>query len=156
MGLLTAAAGTVLFAWLVWSVGPAEIWTGFKQIGWGLIWILILGGLRFAARAAAWTLCIEPPHTLRFAEAFNAVVCGDALGNATPLGPLVGEPAKIACVRGRVPGERSADGAGDRERDLHAVGRGDDRGGRDRAARRRQRGSVRRRGRPAAACTRAQ
>jgi hypothetical protein len=103
MGLLTAAAGTALFAWLVWSVGPAEIWTGFRQIGWGLIWILILGGLRFAARAAAWTLCIEPPYTLGFADAFNAVVCGDALGNATPLGPLVGEPAKIACVRGRVP-----------------------------------------------------
>jgi hypothetical protein len=103
MGLLIAAAGTALFAWLVWSVGPAEIWTGFSQIGWGLVWILILGGLRFAARAAAWTLCIEPPHTLRFADAFNAVVCGDALGNATPLGPLVGEPAKIACVRGRVP-----------------------------------------------------
>jgi hypothetical protein len=30
-------------------------------------------------------------------------VCGDALGNATPLGPIVGEPAKIACVRDRVP-----------------------------------------------------
>jgi len=87
----------------VWSVGPGAIWTGFKQIGWGLGWILALGGLRFAARAAAWTLCIEPPYALRFADAFNAVVCGDALGNATPLGPIVGEPAKIACVRGRVP-----------------------------------------------------
>lgn len=102
-GLLTAAAGTALFVWLVWSVGPGEIWNGFRQIGWGLGWILALGGLRFAARAAAWSLCIEPPHRLRFAEAFNAVVCGDALGNATPLGPFVGEPAKIACVRGRVP-----------------------------------------------------
>lgn len=102
-GLLTAAAGTALFAWLVWSVGPGEIWNGFRQIGWGLGWILVLGGLRFAARAAAWTLCIEPPHKLRFTDAFNAVVCGDALGNATPLGPFVGEPAKIACVRGRVP-----------------------------------------------------
>jgi hypothetical protein len=102
-GLLTAAAGSALFAWLVWTVGPGEIWNGFRQIGWGLGWILALGGLRFAARATAWTLCIEPPHTLRFGEAFNAVVCGDALGNATPLGPFVGEPAKIACVRGRVP-----------------------------------------------------
>jgi len=102
-GLLTAVAGTALFAWLVRSVGPAEIGRGFTQIGWGLGWILALGGLRFAARAAAWTLCIEPPHRLRFGEAFNAVVCGDALGNLTPLGPLVGEPAKIACVRGRVP-----------------------------------------------------
>jgi hypothetical protein len=102
-GLLIAAAGTALFVWLVWTVGPAEIWSGFRQIGWGLGWILILGGLRFAVRAAAWALCVEPPHTLRFADAFSAVVCGDALGNVTPLGPLVSEPTKIACVRGRLP-----------------------------------------------------
>jgi hypothetical protein len=101
-GLLTAAAGTALFIWLVWTVGPREIWTGFQKIGWGLVWILLLGGLRFAARARAWTLCLEPPHTLPFVDAFSASVSGDALGNVTPLGPIVGEPAKIACVRGRV------------------------------------------------------
>ena len=101
-GLLTAAAGTALFIWLVRTVGPGEIWTGFQKVGWGLTWIVMLGGLRFAVRAAAWALCIEPPHTLRFVTAFNAVVSGDALGNVTPFGPLVGEPAKIACVRGQV------------------------------------------------------
>jgi hypothetical protein len=102
-GLLTAVGGAALFAWLVWRIGPREIWGGFLQIGWGLGWILLLGGLRFAVRAAAWAICLEPPHRLRFADAFTAVVCGDALGNATPLGPLVSEAAKIACVRGRVP-----------------------------------------------------
>lgn len=103
VGLLTALAGTGLFAWLVWTIGPREIWGGFRQIGWNLGWILLLGGLRFAVRAAAWALCVEPPHRLRLLDAFNAVVCGDAIGNATPLGPLVGEPAKIACVRDRIP-----------------------------------------------------
>ncbi len=103
LGLLTALAGTALFAWLVWKVGPAEIWTGFRQIGWNLSWILVLGGLRFLMRATAWALCVEPPYRLPVADAFNAVVCGDALGNATPLGPIVGEPAKIACVRHQLP-----------------------------------------------------
>jgi lysylphosphatidylglycerol synthase-like protein len=103
VGLLTAAAGVALFAWLVWRVGPAEIWVGFRKIGWGIAWILLLGGLRFAARAFAWTLTIEPPYRLGFPDAFVAVVCGDAIGNLTPLGPIVGEPAKVACVRGRVP-----------------------------------------------------
>ena len=99
-GFLTAAVGTALFIWLVKN--PTEIWIGCQKVGWGLGWILLLGGLRFAARARAWSLCIEPPHVLRFADAFTAVVCGDALGNVTPLGPIVSEPAKIACVRGRV------------------------------------------------------
>ena len=102
MGLLTALAGLALFAWLVWKIGPAEIWAGFRQVGWGLGWVLLLGGLRFAARAFAWASCLEPPLRLRWADAFVAVVCGDALGNLTPLGPIVGEPAKIACVRRRV------------------------------------------------------
>jgi hypothetical protein len=101
-GLLTAVGGIALFIWLVNRYGPREIWTGVEKIGWGFAWILLLGGLRFAARARAWTLCFEPPHTLPFVDAFSASVCGDALGNVTPLGPIVGEPAKIAWVRGRV------------------------------------------------------
>ena len=102
VGLLTAVAGTALFIWLVLRVGPREIGTGFQKIGWGLAWIFLLGGLRFAARAAAWTRCVEPPHRLPFTTAFGAIVCGDALGNVTPFGPLVSEPTKIAYVRGQL------------------------------------------------------
>lgn len=102
-GLLTAAAGLALFAWLVWSVGPGEIWAAFQKVGWGIAAVVALGGLRFASRAAAWALCVEPPHRLGLGDAFMAVVCGDALGNLTPLGPIVGEPAKVACVRRQVP-----------------------------------------------------
>src|SRR5205085_2964205 len=71
VGLLTAIAGSALFAWLIWTVGPAEIWSGFRQIGWNLGWILLLGGLRFAVRAGAWALCIEPPHRLPLTDAFT-------------------------------------------------------------------------------------
>src|SRR5690349_3372347 len=102
-GVLTAIAGTALFVWLIWTIGPREIWIGFQKIGWGLVWIVALGGLRFAARAAAWSLCVEPPHRLGFLDGFAAVVCGDAMGNITPLGPLASEPTKIACVRGAFP-----------------------------------------------------
>lgn len=100
---LTTAAGAGLFAWLVWRVGPDEIWKGLVQIGWGMIVIVILGGLRLAARAAAWRLAIEPPHRLPMRDAFSAVVCGDTLGNVITLGPLVSEAAKLGFVRGRVP-----------------------------------------------------
>lgn len=102
-GALTTAAGVGLFIWLIWYVGPGEIWEGFRRIGWGLLAIIAIGGLRFAARAAAWRLCLEPPHRLRLWDAFGAVVSGDALGNITPLGPIVGEPAKAAFVRHHIP-----------------------------------------------------
>ena len=102
-GFLVTAAGIALFIWLVWIAGPTAVWEGFRKVGWGLIAIIALSGIRFAMRAAAWARCLEPPHRLRLADAFAAVVSGDALGNATPLGPLVGEPAKVAFVRTRVP-----------------------------------------------------
>ena len=102
-GVLTTAAGVALFIWLIWRVGPAEVWAGFRQIGWGLAAIAAIGGLRFAARAEAWRRSVEPPYDLRFVDAFAAVLSGDALGNITPLGPIVGEPAKAAFVRMRLP-----------------------------------------------------
>jgi hypothetical protein len=102
-GALTTAAGVLLFVWWIQRIGLAEIRSGFAQIGWGLALIVLLGGMRFAARAIAWTLAVEPPHRLRFRDAFGAVVAGDALGNLLPLGPIVSEPAKIAFVRPHLP-----------------------------------------------------
>ena len=100
--VLTGLAGLVLLAWMVSSVGVAEIAADVRQVGWTIVAIVAIGGLRFLLRAAAWRLCLDPPHTLSLGDAFAAVVCGDTIGNLTPLGPLVGEPAKAAFVRGRV------------------------------------------------------
>jgi hypothetical protein len=101
-GVLFAAGGLALLVWVVSRVGVAEIAGDVRKVGWGLAAIIGIGGLRFLLRAAAWRVCLDPPHHLRLRDAFAAVICGDAIGNLTPLGPLVGEPAKAAFVRGRV------------------------------------------------------
>ena len=102
-GVLTAFAGLALLVFVVARVGVAEIATDIRTVGWGLLLVIAIGGLRFLLRAAAWRLCLDPPHALSLGDAFAAVICGDTIGNLTPLGPLVGEPAKAALVRGRVP-----------------------------------------------------
>ena len=101
-GILTALGGLALLAWVVDRVGAQQIFADVRRVGWGIVIIIVLGGLRFLLRAVAWQLSVEPPHRLRLGDAFAAVLCGDAVGNVTPLGPLVGEPAKAAFVRGRV------------------------------------------------------
>jgi hypothetical protein len=101
--VLVAVAGVALLVWVIARVGPAEIAADVRQVGWGIAAVIAIGGLRFLVRALAWRLCLDDPSSLSIRDAFEAVVCGDAIGNLTPLGPLVGEPAKAAFVRGRVP-----------------------------------------------------
>jgi hypothetical protein len=101
-GALTALVGVAALAWQLRDIDPREIWVGIYRVRWGFPAILALAGLRFALRAFAWTRCIEPPARLAFRDAFAAVLAGDAVGNLTPLGPIVSEPAKAAFVRGRV------------------------------------------------------
>lgn len=100
-GALSAAAGIVVFIVFVWTIGPEQIWEGILNVGWMFPVIIALGGLRFFARAYAWRLCSASPH-LPLWRAFTAVLAGDAVGNATPLGPIVGEPAKAALVHGHL------------------------------------------------------
>jgi hypothetical protein len=102
-GLVAAVLGLALFAWFVQRIGPAEIWEGLRDVGWGLVVIVAVAGLRFALRAVAWTTCLEAPHVMPFRSAFAAVLAGDSLGNLTPLGLFASEPAKAAFVRGQIP-----------------------------------------------------
>ena len=100
--LLTAACtfgGVALFAYVVRRTGLAEIAAGMQRIGWGLVAILALGGLRFMLRAACWRLCLPPGAALTFRQALSAFLAGDAVGNVTPLGLLASEPAKIFLTR---------------------------------------------------------
>lgn len=102
-GLLFAAVGLLLFIYFVRKAGIGDILADIRQLGAGFLIILLLSGLRFLARAYAWTLCFESPHRLRLRHALRAYLTGDALGNILPLGIVVSEPAKAALVRDRVP-----------------------------------------------------
>ena len=103
-GLLSVVAGAALFAVVLWRADPREVWQGVLGLGWWFAAIVLIAGVRFLARAAAWSACIEPPHRLSILTAFAGGVAGDTVGNLTPLGPVLGEPAKVAYVRGVVPG----------------------------------------------------
>ena len=90
---------------MLWRADPREVWQGILGLGWWFALIVIIGGLRFLSRAAAWVACIEPPYRLPIGAAFAGVVAGDTVGNLTPLGPVLGEPAKVAYVRGTIAGD---------------------------------------------------
>ena len=101
--VVSVIAGAALFALVLWYVDAAVVWDGVTKLRWWLLVVIALGGLRFLARAVAWSACVEPPHHLPILDAFKGIVAGDTIGNATPLGPVLGEPAKAAYARRGVP-----------------------------------------------------
>lgn len=97
-GLVTALAGAALFVYVVEQAGLEEIARAARRVGWAFAIILALAGLRYLLRALAWVRCAGR-GPLPLPSALQAIVIGDALGNLTPLGLLVSEPAKAAFVR---------------------------------------------------------
>ena len=101
--VLAAALGLALFVYAIRDAGVGAVADGITRLGWAFAAVVALGGLRFAARAAAWLRCLERGHRLRLRDVFPAVVAGDALGNLTPLGVIASEPAKALLLRRREP-----------------------------------------------------
>jgi len=91
--------GAALFAYVVRRAGVAEVLDGIQRVGWGLVLILALAGLRFMVRAACWRLCMPAEARVTYPRAFSAFLAGDAVGSVTPLGLLASEPTKIFLTR---------------------------------------------------------
>ena len=100
--ILATVGGLVLFIYFVERVGIEEIATSVRRVGWAFLLVLLLSGLRFLARSAAWLLCVPSGHNLTLRHIFPAVLAGDAVGNLTPLSVLVGEPVKALYLRHRI------------------------------------------------------
>jgi len=96
---VTALGGVALFAYAVRSAGLSPISDGIRRVGWGLVPILALGGVRFMLRTEAWRRCMRADARLPFAPAFAAFLAGDAIGSVTPLGLAASEPAKALLSR---------------------------------------------------------
>jgi Lysylphosphatidylglycerol synthase TM region len=100
--LITVAAalvGVALFAYAVRRAGIGEIVEGIRRVGWGLVLILGLAGLRFVIRAECWRWCLPPAVRFPLPGALAAFLAGDAVGNVTPLGLLASEPTKVLLTR---------------------------------------------------------
>ena len=103
-GIIFALLGLLLFAYFVRKAGVSDILSGIGRLGWGFLLVLGISSVRQSVRSLAWLRCFEPPHRLRFRDAFAARVMGDALGNIVPLASVaVAEPSKAAFVTHRVP-----------------------------------------------------
>jgi hypothetical protein len=102
VAIAAALIGILLFTYAIRSVGWSNVVSGIDRVGWGMVPILMLSGLRFVLRAAAWRMCMPPHAQFTLRQAFAAFLSGDAVGNVTPLGLFASEPTKVFLVRHRL------------------------------------------------------
>jgi lysylphosphatidylglycerol synthase-like protein len=101
--LATAAvAGVALFAWTIWSVGPAVLLTQLRSLAPALSFIVVLAGVRFLLQAAGWRLALPAEQRAGWREMFGAVVAGEAAGYFA-WGPISREPTKALLLQHRMP-----------------------------------------------------
>jgi 2-polyprenyl-3-methyl-5-hydroxy-6-metoxy-1,4-benzoquinol methylase len=99
LAAISAVAGLALLAYAIsrpaWPRSPE----GCGGSGAGFLASWRSRACASRCRTWGWMVCIEGQPRLRFFEAFEAKLIGDALGNLTPMGLFVSEPAKAMLVR---------------------------------------------------------
>lgn len=87
--LLALAAGA--FCYLLFLVGPQTLMSGARELGWGAVWIVLLGGVEQLFHAAGWWLCFDPRERPGFAGLFGAHLSGHAVSSLTPSATVGGD-----------------------------------------------------------------
>src|SRR5277367_5485210 len=89
--LLTIAAATFVF--LLWKMGPVEIFKHISQVGWGFLLILGQEIVAHCFNALAWRYAFtaEASGYYSFMELLKLRIVGDGVNYLTPSGTIGGE-----------------------------------------------------------------
>lgn len=97
---LSFLLGLSLLVYLVRRAGWNTLANDFRLLGWSLILILALSGIKYVIRSFAWAAAFFPEERQSWRELFGYRLAGEALNYLSVAGPLLGEPAKAAMLRG--------------------------------------------------------
>jgi uncharacterized membrane protein YbhN (UPF0104 family) len=103
---LASIASLALFVYVLQRSGPETVLDKIRLLGWGFAFLILLSGARQLLRTVAWSYCVQTqgrrPAPL---DLFGPRLVGEALDDMTPVGPLLGQTAKLAAVSRLIPGQ---------------------------------------------------
>ncbi len=101
---IALVSGGVLFVYLVHMVGAKNILHALGLLGANFLVLLLISGLRHGLRTLAWLKCIKGTHPqVGWFALFTVRLASEAIRYLSFLGPLGGEPSKVALMRKRLP-----------------------------------------------------
>jgi hypothetical protein len=93
--------GTLLFIYLVFQLGPEEIFSWLREIGWNFVLVALLFCTYQLIRAAALFRCLLGKQRLSYWGTFWIQISGETVKTLTLSGPFLGEPLKAVLLRKR-------------------------------------------------------
>lgn len=99
-----AGLGVSLFAFLIWKVGLSTFVENMRTLSWGLVALICVGGLSHVVKTCAWWFAFDREHrTVPFPRMLKVRLAGEAVGQLSFAGPLLGEATRALMVRSAVP-----------------------------------------------------
>jgi hypothetical protein len=99
-----ALLGLALLTTLVLRTGPQTIWNQVHKVGFGLVLVILLGGLAHLIRTWSWRLIVGYEITaVPWSRSFAACLVSEALGQLGVGGKVLGEGMRISLLRSAVP-----------------------------------------------------
>ena len=99
-----ALLGLGILSYLVFRAGPGVIWKQAQEVGWGLVLIIILGGLSHLVRTWAWRQALRCDiKRLSWSRSFGVQLVSDACGQLGLAGKLLGEGIRVSLLGSAVP-----------------------------------------------------
>jgi len=109
--LFAVICGCLLIGLLILRIGPGQLWSQLKLLGWALVPLILIEGVADLFHTQAWRHCLSDAHrALPFSRIFCIRMAGYAINYLTPTAGMGGEVAKGVLLASDSTGSESATG----------------------------------------------
>lgn len=94
--------GVAFLVYLVWKVGPAELWQHLRQLGWGVVPLIVSEGLANLLHTLGWRHCLTGAgRNVSLLRLYRMVTTGWAVNFLIPSAAVGGEVARASLLADR-------------------------------------------------------
>jgi uncharacterized protein (TIRG00374 family) len=109
--LFVILCGCLLIALLIHRIGPSQLWSQLKLLGWALVPLILIEGVADLFHTQAWRHCLSDAHrALPFFRIFCIRMAGYSINYLTPTAGMGGEVTKGVLLASNNKGSESATG----------------------------------------------
>jgi len=102
--LIAIAISAGFFFYLIWRIGPSELWKSLSELGWGIILVIALAGVSHLARTWGWQLTLgDDQHKISFWRLVGLRLGAEAAGQLGILGQTFGDSVRVSRMSAEIP-----------------------------------------------------